>query len=107
MSQLVDDLIATKELLETKGWCKAARENEAGEHCLVGAVSQVTTGTPYPFYLGVPLDRGNNVLLTLGFNATIFPSSSAATRWNDDLFRTKRQVIRRINRAIRRAKRQK
>ena len=79
-------LLAAARLIERKGWCQGAGTDARGRHCLMGALNEVGT------IRGI--DRARTALMRQ------FPGSFVTT-WNDEPWRTKKQVLTALRTAAR------
>lgn len=108
MTQVLEDLRRTKEILETHGWCQGAFANPDGQVCLDGAVYLATDAAVMnPSKWGInfldeaTLDRYIAVWKALEGDGEFHEGTGWA--WNDAQGRTAEDVKQLLIRAIARA----
>ena len=93
----VEILETAKTILLTEGWTKG-NFHENGHHCILGAIEAATWRFPVPnFYL--EKEAQQIVLSAIGKGRTPIPWVTIG-RWNDQLFRRFKTVIKVLDRAI-------
>ena len=84
--QVISDLDAIYRVIDRQGWVQGMLGRSGGPRCLRGAIYEVIDGS----YVG-RRDRTVSVFHALGFVA-----DSAMVRWQDEVGRTKGEVLARI-----------
>ena len=92
--QTVRDLERARELLRRDGWCQGRFWRRDGSRCALGALSAAACVGATDHSADVRYQRGRRAL-----NA-VLPEDVEVMSWNDEVGRTKRQVIGAFDRAV-------
>jgi len=84
-------LLDAAQELETSGWCQGEYMNDAGEHCLVGAL-QVAAGTDGALLFDAKLAVLRQLEMQVGANASIINFNDEQGRRADEVIALLRET---------------
>src|SRR5258706_7281565 len=97
------DLLACADLLQVTGWCKRARTNAMGEHCLLGAIDDAMKINylegPYGCDKNHPtIDKLASVISGRSDHSPD-RNRSVVVHWNNDICKSKDEAVAKLREA--------